>query len=100
MFAASAVNIGNIVGGFSSGFLAAKFGRRTTLMLSSAAAAVGWFFTAIYPHVAAMITGIFIMGTGTGINWAIYSVFIGELVRKKSDLVANSRVYHHVFTFR
>jgi len=79
-YVASTINIGHIIGGLSSGLISAKLGRRAAFIISSVVASSGWALMAVYPHLACVIVGRFLVGAGSAIDWALYTVYLSELV--------------------
>ncbi|MFD1064965.1 sugar porter family MFS transporter [Oceanobacillus locisalsi] len=95
-FTVSSALIGCVIGGFMSGFLANKIGRKKTLILAALLFSVS-AFTSAYPEllfftVDEQTIGLLIMfniyrvigGIGVGIGSAIAPVYISELTPKQS----------------
>lgn len=79
----SILTVGGLIGALVSGTLAAKYGRRITLIYNAAFLIVGPIFEAAAPAVWVMAIGRFISGIGIGTSTVVTPLIISEIAIPK-----------------
>lgn len=74
------VSVGQVLGGLAVGALGASLGRKNTVLASCLPNFVGWVVLFSLPSLEFAILGRFLTGIGMGMEGAIHSVYVCELV--------------------
>ena len=69
IFAASSVNIGQMLGCLIGGYCGGRFGPKKTILASCLPAALGWIIISSSPHFATLILGRLLCGLGLSIGF-------------------------------
>ena len=74
------VSVGQVLGGLAVGALGASLGRKNTVLASCLPNFIGWVVLFSLPSLEFAILGRFLTGIGMGMEGAIHSVYVCELV--------------------
>lgn len=91
---ASLLGIGAVIGGAISGYMAAKFGRRKSLVYSSMVAIIGVILT-LFRNTEILFAGRGIIGISIGIEISLVSVYIEEY----SPLIIKAKLKSFIVIF-
>lgn len=75
----SMYTLGGLLGALSAGPLAAKYGRRRTMQLTSIFFIVGPVFEALSPNIGVMAAGRLLSGVGAGASVVVVPIYISEI---------------------
>ncbi len=90
----AALIVGAAFGSLAAGYLADRYGRRTTLRLLSILFVVGALGTAVAPSVELMVVARFVLGLAVGGGSATVPVFIAEIAgpKRRGRLVSRNEL--------